>query len=182
MKVLFDQYKELRQFGVIKELFKKCQFIWLLRRDVVAQAVSLYIARETNEWTSLNQESNYQKEQFNRRELVQYNEEQIAKFLNKIEKDNLKWLEFFAINEIEYLQMYYENILIDPNICRDICKLCKVKSEYNFSLQKTSFQKQGDILNEKLSAMFRENSIMNLHKKNEIKEMNFKNVKLYSCS
>ena len=52
MKLLFDQFEPYMQLNVIRQFIPRFKFIWLLRKDVLSQAISQHIAKETNEWTS----------------------------------------------------------------------------------------------------------------------------------
>ncbi len=163
MKVLFDQLEPFLKSEAVKQFLQTSQFIWLVRRDVVAQAVSMYIARVTDEWTSMNEQKNLEQENKNRREEVQYDGKKIGDFVKYLTQKNLKWLEFFAINQVNYMQVYYEDILINPNrVCQNICQFCEVEPEYKFSLSNARFKKQGNELNERLAATFRKESLWNL--------------------
>jgi trehalose 2-sulfotransferase len=159
MKFLFDQFEPMMELESLQQLMPHCQFIWLVRRDTIAQAVSMYIAKCTNDWNS-------HQEDKNKRASVEYNEQKIGFFVEYLIALNIKWLEFFSINKLNYLTLYYEDILIDPNWgCHQICKLCQVEYPGSFSLKKATLQKQGDLMNERFSEKFRINSSFNLTKK-----------------
>ncbi|NET45682.1 Stf0 family sulfotransferase [Okeania sp. SIO2B3] len=177
MKVLFDQLQPFLKLKAVKQLLEQSKFIWLVRRDIVAQAVSMYIAKVTNEWTSMNEKQNQEKEIKNRRDNVQYNREKINFFMEYLTQQNLKLLDFFAINQIDYLQVYYEDILVNPNhICQDICKFCDVQVEHEFSIDSVSFRKQGNELNERLVKTFREESLLNLSMQSQQREINVRKI------
>src|SRR5436309_2455443 len=46
-KLLFDQFEPYMALASVRSFLKSCKFIWLIRKDVVAQAVSMYIANAT---------------------------------------------------------------------------------------------------------------------------------------
>ncbi|WP_413167431.1 Stf0 family sulfotransferase [Capilliphycus salinus ALCB114379] len=177
MKALFDQLEPFLRLEAVKELLQTSKFIWLVRRDLVAQAVSMYIARVTNEWTSMNEKQNQEKENKSRRDDVQYDRDKINHFMEYLTQQNLKLLDFFAINQIDYLQVYYEDILVNPNqICQEICKFCDVEVEHEFSIDSASFKKQGNELNEKLATKFRQESSLNLSVQLQDTEINLREI------
>ena len=179
MKLLFDQFEPYMELNVIRQFIPQFKFIWLLRKDVLSQAISQHIARETNEWTSFNEQNNQEKENKSRREFVDYDENKIGSFLKKLAKDNLNWIEFFSVNQLDYLPVTYEDLLQDTNqVCHNICNFCGVKTDYQFSLKKASFKKQGDEINERFRAAFRKSSAMNLARQTENQEIQLREVKL----
>ena len=166
LKLLYDQFENFRNFRQVKNIFKKSKFILLLRKDIVAQAVSMHIATETDMWKSF--EENEEK-----RKMVDYKEDKISFYADRFVRQDLRWIDFFSINQLEYLQVFYEDILINPHkICSQICNFCEVETEHHFSLGSTKFKKQGNELNEKFIQMFRHNSDFNINK--ELMDYRFK--------
>ncbi|WP_026793727.1 MULTISPECIES: Stf0 family sulfotransferase [Planktothrix] len=179
MKALFDQLEPFLELNSTRQFLQNSKFIWLVRQDVLAQAVSMYIAQATDEWTSLNEENNRQQENKNRRDTLKYNQEKIDKKLKYLTRYNLKWLEFFAINKIEYLTVFYEDIFKNPTLaCQDICRFCGVETDYSFPMEKAKFKKQGDQINETFITTFSENSGLNLKNISPTFELDIKGVKL----
>jgi LPS sulfotransferase NodH len=172
MKFLFDQFEPLMDLQAIKKVLQRCKFIWLVRRDVVAQAVSMYIAKRTNHWSSHTEDKS-------KRKSVEYNEEKIAFFVKYLSNLNFKWTEFLSVNQAEYLEIIYEELLVDTNkICRDICNFCEVKIDREFFLEKATVKKQGDDLNQKFADIFRNNSRMNLGNQGNFVAYNFNEIKI----
>lgn len=179
MKLLFDQFEPYMELNSVREFLQNFKFIWLFRKDVLSQAVSMHIAKETNEWTYLNEQQNREQENKNRRDFVQYDELKINKFLRKLAKDNLNWIEFFSINQIEYLPVTYEEVLLNSQqICHKICNFCGVETNYEFAIKQAKFKKQGNELNEKFIATFRGNSNLNISKSTNIHEIEIRKTKL----
>lgn len=179
MKLLFDQFEPYMELNVIRKFIHKFKFIWLLRKDVLSQAVSMHIAKETDEWTSFNEKQNKEKENKNRREFVEYDESKIDRFLRKLAKDNLNWIEFFSINQLDYLPVTYEDVLSNTNqVCHSICNFCGVETNYQFSLKQATFKKQGDDLNERFRDAFRKSSSLNLARQTQAHEIQLRGTKL----
>ena len=172
LKLLFDQFEIFYDYACVKKLLRKCKFVLLSRKDFVSQAVSLHIATETDAWKSFEEDKS-------KRKFVEYNEQKIAYFVDRIIKHNLKWIEFFTINKIDYLQVYYEDFLANPNqLCQSVCKFCGIDTDYLFTLEKSRFQKQGDDINKKLADTYRDNSSLNLMKVVKSKEVEYQGIKI----
>lgn len=52
-KLSVQQLLFLLRTGIVPHVFRNARWIWIQRLDVVAQAISLYIAQKTLQWTSL---------------------------------------------------------------------------------------------------------------------------------
>lgn len=179
MKLLFDQFEPYMELNNVRQFLQNFKFVWLFRKDVLSQAVSMHIAKETDEWTYMNEQNNQEQEKKNRRDLVEYDEQKINKFLKKLAKDNLNWVEFFSINQVDYLPVTYEDILLDANqVCHSICDFCGVETSHKFSTSQAKFKKQGNNINEKFMTTFRQNSIMNIAKMTESYEIEIRGNKL----
>ncbi len=173
IKIFFNQLEKFLDFPVMKEILQQCKFILLTRKDIVAQAVSMYIATETDTWKS-------EKDDKSLRDLVEYNEAKIGNFLEQLIRQNVKWSDFFGVNQIEYLGVTYEEVLKNPNqSCKDICSFCGVDvGNYEFSLDTSRYKKQGDNLNEKFANTFRENYKLNLGKQINSPKVELNGIKI----
>jgi len=179
MKLLYDQFEPYMELNNVRKFLQDFKFIWLLRKDVLSQSVSMHIAKETNEWTYLNEQNNQKEENKNRRDFVKYDEAKISQFLKKLAKDNLKWIEFFSINQIDYLPVTYEDILLNTNqACHNICDFCGVQTNHEFSIKQAKFKKQGNNLNEKFMTTFRNNSALNISRATDSYEIDIRGTKL----
>ena len=158
IKIFFNQLERFLDFPEMKEILQQCRFVFLTRKDVVAQAVSMYIAKETNIWKST-------KEDTSSRELVQYNGFKIGKIIEDLIKQNTKWSEFFFVNKIDYLEVNYEEIVENANeLCQAIASFCGVDiGDYEFSLGTSRYKKQGDSLNQEFAKIFYDNYRLNLN-------------------
>ena len=163
IKVLFDQFQPFFKVNSFKQNLQNSHFIWLTRKDVVAQAVSMYIADETNEWTSQDEIRNREQEKTSRRKQVKFDVDKISRFVDKLAYENANWHTFFSVNNIEYKQVFYEDILNDTNnTCHRICNFCDVQTDHVFSLSSPKYKRQGDNLNDNLSREFRSKSSLSI--------------------
>jgi LPS sulfotransferase NodH len=156
LKILYDQLVTFGKFQAVKDFLMKSRFVWLVRRDIVSQAVSLYIASETGSWKSFEDERKT-------RDMVNFDEEKIQFFVNRIFMQNLKWEQFFLINHLEYLRVDYEDILADAQgACQRICGFCGVRTDHHFLIDEARYKKQGNDLNEQFVSRFLNSSVLNL--------------------
>lgn len=109
---LFPEHWEMieNEFN-IEENFPDRYWIWLRRRDLLAQAISRHIALNTRSWIS-----NTEPEQ-----APVYSTRGIRKRLNYLAHSETRWRLFFTRNNIKPLELWYEDIIIDPlKTIRDI--------------------------------------------------------------
>jgi len=126
-----------------KNLFPEgTNFIWLIRRNRVRQAISYYIANETNIWTRTKKNRTvFGKD-------VPFSVIKIADFSSKIKLDNKHWKAFFKRNNISPLIIYYEDFIKDPDkYISSVASFLGVSLLKNVSI-KSKFLKQSTSVNE----------------------------------
>jgi LPS sulfotransferase NodH len=103
LKVHYDQYAFMGLSGLLP-LFGRPRWIFVRRRDVVAQAVSLAKATQTNQWTS--------------RHVAQkpasYNHKLVLSCFKEIVGQNEAWEQIFQKRKIHPLVLIYEEFIEDP--------------------------------------------------------------------
>lgn len=80
------------------------RFLRIERRDRLAQAVSLALARQTKSWMSIQE----------RAAESRYDERKIAHALAILDRDTRAWDEWFAAAKVEPLHIFYEDLVTDP--------------------------------------------------------------------
>jgi LPS sulfotransferase NodH len=160
MKTHFDQLEPYLRLPAARELLTDdVRFVWLLRKDVAAQAVSMYIAQQTDEWTSWDEDRRSADTERVSREAITFDEERIRRALREIQRQNSRWLELFAVNQFDFHIATYEDLLADPQaVCASICHLCGVEVDHRFAVEESRFTRQGDELNERLLERLRASS------------------------
>ncbi len=104
-----------RELGPIYELLRP-KYIWLRRRDAVRQAISLYRATATDVW-------HWHAGQPRPSACPPFDATRIAECRQQVEAANEQWAEWFAENEIEPLELWYEEVVAQPldailTVCR----------------------------------------------------------------
>ncbi len=156
MKLVFDQLEFLFSLRAVRDFMKGMKFVWLVRKDVISQAVSLHIARETNEWDSFDEETHREKLGRSLRDKVEYDPFKIARYVEDIERQNKKWSEFFEVNEVTPLTITYEELIgSGEKVCNDILGFCSVAAVSITSIDESKYKRQSDDLNEIFCDRFR---------------------------
>lgn len=110
-KILISQLNFISGWAKFESLFDEGKIIYLKRRDIIKQAVSLFIAFETNQWTSTP----------NRPPLVavddiEYDYEKLMRVLGRIERQE-SWLRrLVAVFGITPIEVTYEDYLLNPSL------------------------------------------------------------------
>ncbi len=103
-KVHWGQLKWLKRDCALDKQFPGLKFIYLTRKDNVAQAVSVSKAAYSKQWYS------YQ----DAPESLTYDEKHIAFCLKTIRKSNARWQEWFEELELNPIHLTFEDLLSDP--------------------------------------------------------------------
>jgi trehalose 2-sulfotransferase len=113
------------------------KFIRIERRDRLAQAVSLALARQTGSWMSIQQKAAEPR----------YDERKIAHALSILDRDSQAWDRWFRVANVEPFFVYYEDLAADPlGILNAVLAHFKVAPLKN--LPSVPMAKQGSQLNE----------------------------------
>lgn len=124
--------------GFIKQHFRNLKFVHILRRNVVAQAVSFAIASQTGKWSSHG----------TAKKTAEYNFESILNYIGLITTQNTVWDQFFAINEISPHIVFYEDLLASPgNIIQGVVDYVGVDAKVSVDLAGATLDKQGTEIN-----------------------------------
>lgn len=104
IKASFEQLVFLYESGYLKNYFLAPKFILLERRDLLEQAISLFIADTTKQWASFQNSSAPPPE---------LDSDAILTIMNSISSENSKFKTFFSLMGQSYLHLIYERY------CRD---------------------------------------------------------------
>ena len=95
-------------FEMLRERFPDIKFIWLTRRNKVAQAISYYRASETNVWRAWNDERPMPTATDTEPE---YNRAGIERHLRMVNNMDAGWRRFFVTHKIPALILLYEDFV-----------------------------------------------------------------------
>jgi LPS sulfotransferase NodH len=118
-KAHWDQYAFFSSIG-LEHYSRGAKFIKINRRDKLAQAVSLAIARQTKAWSYEQRIRNKPK----------YSFKAIQSALLQITKESLLWTRYLECNCIKFHEVFYEDICADRDATmQDLCKFLGIKWE-----------------------------------------------------
>lgn len=112
LKCHFDQFNAILRSPAFLQAFQGMRNIWLRRRDILAQSVSFCMSVQTERWHSF------------QRNLARprYNTKQIDKAIKIIQDCDNGWCQYFSINDIAPLELWYEDLANRPvEVARQVC-------------------------------------------------------------
>ena len=129
------------------ELLSPLTYIYLNRRDKLAQAVSMAKAMQTDAWTTMDGPVE---------KMLRYNEALINRCLEDIGRQRAGWLRWFDTNNVTPIVVNYEDLLADKvEIIRSVVALFDVQGERAEEVFPPIVVKQGDETNIAWAARFR---------------------------
>ncbi|MCJ9430774.1 Stf0 family sulfotransferase [Kordiimonas marina] len=106
-KVGLVQLDMLHRFGLFQAFEEGSHIIWLKRKDIVAQAVSHFIAAETRQWTSFQKEA---------APVPAYDFRAIDSYVQAITRHNAQAEMTLGVAALNFTTLWYEELLEQPNI------------------------------------------------------------------
>lgn len=121
-------------------------FIYINRRDKVAQAVSMAKAMQTNAWMSLDPVTGKN---------VRYDADFIAQCMNEVEAQRTGWWRWFEANGVTPFVVSYEDMLADKDgVVRSIVEMLDAQNDEPEKIVLPVVEKQGDETNMEWAARF----------------------------
>lgn len=136
-------FAELRDGAILSEVFGPLKYVYLKRRDYIAQAVSRLRAEQSNIWhsTDINKPQNS--------EGLMYDFQALHEFVKEAEADNKDWEDWFTAQDIKPHIIIYENLQKQPKEeIERILQFLNIPIPSNFSLE-TPNKRLADELSQK---------------------------------
>jgi trehalose 2-sulfotransferase len=149
MKAHFPHFEAgLKRYPQLLETLSPLSYVYINRRDKLAQAVSMAKAFQTKSWTSLAKPD---------RSALRYDRQHIARCLEEAESQRLGWLRWFENNNVTPFVVNYEDLLADKaSVIDSIVELLDVAGDQTDEVDLVSIDKQGDRTNEEWIERFRQ--------------------------
>jgi LPS sulfotransferase NodH/2-polyprenyl-3-methyl-5-hydroxy-6-metoxy-1,4-benzoquinol methylase len=142
IKAHFHQFEAfLKKYPALLEALAPVTYIYIDRRDKVAQAVSMAKALQTDQWSS----------QWRGRPdpVLRYDRGLIEKSLKEVELQDARWLQWFETHDIAPFRVTYEDLIADPaGIVRGIVELLGVRNDEPDVVRVPTVEKQSDDTNQ----------------------------------
>lgn len=130
---LFPEHLQFMHLASIVWLFPNLKFIYLTRKDILAQTVSLTRAMQTSQW------SNYDVPQGE----ATYDYKALIYNLGRIEKAMLFWEGYFKNKNIQPYRVTYENLVKQPDeLTEKILKHFGIEQDPKLAVELPLFEKQ----------------------------------------
>jgi LPS sulfotransferase NodH len=148
MKAHFPHFEDgLKRYPQLLETLSPLFYIYINRRDKLAQAVSMAKAFQTKSWTSLAPPDH---------RALKYDKEHIRRCLEEAELQRLGWLRWFENNNITPFVVNYEDLLADQaSVIQNIVELLGVEGDQADEVDLVNVEKQGDRINDQWINRFR---------------------------
>jgi len=105
VKLHWDQFQRMQQLEVPESIFAIEGYVFLTRRDPLAQAISRVIAHQTGQWISLDPK---------RPQEPVYDRGLISKYIDIVHRDGENWRAFRERIEKPFVELTYEDLLEAP--------------------------------------------------------------------
>jgi LPS sulfotransferase NodH len=129
------------------KLLAPVTYVYLSRRDAIAQAVSMAKAIQTNRWTSMDDDVET---------VPQYDEGLIGQCLEEINQQKVGWMRWFELNNITPFVINYEHLITNTSdVIGSVIKLLDVRDDEACELYPPLVEKLGDGINAEWAARFR---------------------------
>ena len=132
---------------LLNKFTTKPKFIHIVRKDVVAQAVSLFIASKTNQWTS---------EQLGSDVPIDYDKDALISILRSICFQNAAFESIFQLFGISPLVVYYEDFVESPHLWMERIGSFLGVNDLAYVSNTIRYNKQTDHRNDTLISRFRQ--------------------------
>lgn len=151
-KLSWDQLYFLSRVKVIPWIIPNPQFIYIVRDDVAAQALSFLVAQQTGQW-----KSNWNSGVNGKIELADISNEQIIMAISEILFAQSKFELYFEMLKLNPCRIHYEDLLAKPEfIIARILQYLKIPAPKKMEINsaKLQLEKQRDEQSEKRLARF----------------------------
>jgi LPS sulfotransferase NodH len=110
IKASYFQYKPMKNLGLEEALLGKPKYIYLHRRNIVRQSVSMYLASKTQFFHSVQQHKAE-----TTREKPDYDNDAMREWVRHIHTQEKGWAEYFEVGAKPYLNIDYDGLTSDPS-------------------------------------------------------------------
>lgn len=105
LKLHFHQLATSLQMNPLHEFLPNCQYVYLHRKDKIRQAISSYIAYQSNQWFSLHPDDKVPE--------VVYSHDGIKRHLMEVMKSQNSWASYFKKYRLRPIVLTYEDMIQD---------------------------------------------------------------------
>jgi LPS sulfotransferase NodH len=150
IKILYNQIEKFSMYCDFSSLLAESKIVYLHRSNVIKQAISFYIATQTQQWTSTPTRPAAKEI-----DQVEYSFSSISKAVARMELHNSLLRRFFLVNDLQPLSISYEDFVKDPAGASDrVITYLGLERREKAPDEKTRFEKQATSKNEEFYKRF----------------------------
>lgn len=129
IKLMYDHLAPFLPVPAFRSLARRSRYVWLRRRDMLAQAVSAALAEKRSQWHRVAGEQAPTGD-------PPYDRTALERAWRGVLVHDAGWRLFFDVNRIEPLTLTYEELLADTDgACRRVCAAVGIADPPPFSLE-----------------------------------------------
>jgi LPS sulfotransferase NodH len=130
----------------LRRRFDTVHYIWLRRRNKVAQAISYYRAVQSRIWHVRAEKKLDPASRDN--DKLQFDFDQIDYYARQLEHWDERWQEYFSRKKLKVLLLIYEDFVSSPpsyeKTIREVAKFCGISDHAALTIRSPAFQRQAD--------------------------------------
>lgn len=159
IKTCFIDFEPLINHQMISKLLNPVKFIYLMRKDIVLQAISAYVARCSGIW-HLTEDGIITDGQEIKSD-CEYDEAAILSHVDRLIYERMQWERFFALYSIDPLRVAYEEVLEEPEkLVRHIAKFLGEDISIRVGLDMSATRKIGGGRNQEWAEQIRSKFVL----------------------
>lgn len=140
------QYRDLAVPDLLPTIFPNLHYIWVIRRDKVGQAISLWKAIQT--WTWKHEGVSSSASELSTRQMI-FHFGAIDHLVQQIETDEANWQQYFNSNGIQPLTVVYEELAgAYEETAQKILRYLNIPAPENLVFAKRRMKRQANTLSE----------------------------------
>jgi LPS sulfotransferase NodH len=161
MKTTYDDFKPLVDGAAVSTLLGDVRFIYLTRRDFVAQAISEYIAEESGIWHRDRAMNVVHSAPIADPVDVDYNEQRIVDIIDRLTRMQQAWERFFVLYSVVPLRITYEEFCAgSPALIRRTAAYLGVEINADLCTATAETSRMADDRNVEWAARFRSRFVL----------------------
>ena len=150
---MFERFRGLTAPQLMSKVIPNANYLWLIRRDKLRQAISFQIAASTSEWWKTEDAATSRHE--GRACHAKFDAHAIARIQAALTENDFRWQACFQENEITPFVVYYEDLAADYlGVIRSVLKWLRIPNAEAVAVPPSRLKRQANWRNEKWVARY----------------------------
>jgi LPS sulfotransferase NodH len=146
-------WRSMSPAEIMLAMYPQAKYMWLTRRDKVRQAISLYLATQTDQWFTV-EGSDVRQAQL-RSDDIKFDPHAIGTLQKMLEQNDHSWQVFFESNQITPLVIKYEEFASDyAGTIQSVLQWLGIPNANRVTIPAPRLRRQSTALNDKWTARY----------------------------